>query len=193
MGQVGRKAKKGKRQPNGQLRRPTLAELKGQEHALRMAETQAVLNQPHRLGNSDPRIGSEFGRFTVNHKVAQEIFDAGEHYGAVMRRWRSAMGIPTTERLNEGGKGDGPSRAAVKSWEREIDDADAAMARADMRGAICVKNLVADHIPVPAVHIAGCVAALVALACETGHMERPRHRPMDIGKQALDKASKTVP
>ncbi len=193
MTQVGRKAKKGKRQPNGQLRRPTLAELKGQEHALRMAETQTVLNQPHRLGNSDPRIGSEFGRFTVNHKISQEIFDAGEHYGAVMRRWRSAMGIPTSERLNERGGSDEPSRGAIKSWERQIDEADAAMARADMRGAICVKNLVADHIPVPALHIAGCIAALVALACETRHMERPRHRPMDIGKQAVDRANKTVP
>ena len=51
MGRVGRKAKAGKRQPDGRLRPPTRAQMEANEHAIRMAETQFVLNQQHRNGD----------------------------------------------------------------------------------------------------------------------------------------------
>ena len=192
MARVGRKAKPGKRHPNGSLRQPTRAQMEANERAIRMAETRAVLNQPHRNGDPDPRLGCEFGRFTVAARLSMEIYDAGEHYGGILRRWRSAMGIPTVERLNEGGGSDGPSDETVKTWARQINEAYRAMARVSRRGARCVTNLIADHVPVPEWHMPGCTTALIALAHEMGHLQRPMHRPVDIGKQEL-RASAHVP
>ena len=180
MARVGRKVKPGKRHPNGSRKQPTLAQLKELDYAARMAETQYVLNQQHRNGDPDPRLGCEFGRFTVAAKLSMEIYHAGEHYGGILRRWRSAMGVPTSDRLNEGCGGEGPSDETVKTWARQINEAYRAMARVSRRGARCVTNLIADHVPVPEWHMPGCTTALIALAREMGQGKRPRHRPVDV-------------
>ena len=92
------------------------------------------------------------------------------------------MGIPTVERLNEGsGTGEGASDETVKAWARKIDEAYGAMFWASKDGVRYASNLISHHTPVPPWGVEDCKLALVALARETGHLQRPRHRPVDMG------------
>ena len=182
MARTGRKAKTGKRQPDGRLKPPTLAELKERDYAARMAETQTVLAQPHRMGNPDPRMGCEFGRFTVAAKLSMDIYNAGEIYRKILRSWRSEMHVPTVERLSEGiGGGEGASPETVKGWAMQIDAAYRAMFWASREGVRHATNLIGNHTPVPAFGVEACKLALIALAREMGQGKRPRHRPVDVG------------
>ena len=185
MGRVGRKVKPGKRGQTGRLKQPTRAQMEANERAIRMAETQFVLNQQHRNGDPDPRLGCEFGRFTVAAKLSVEIYNAGEIYRKTLRNWRSEMLVPTVERLSEGiGGGEGASAETVKGWALQIDAAYRAMFWASREGVRHATNLIGTHTPVPAFGVEACKLALIALACEMGQGKRPRHRPVDIGKDA---------
>ena len=124
----GRRPKPGARYPSGGLKpamnTPTLQEIADARDRARReteAETMATaLAQPHRRGNPEPWLGSALGRFCHFQRVRRELYDAGLEYGAIIRRWRSAKGIPSDERHGTGGCGDGPSAATVAGWERQI-------------------------------------------------------------------------
>jgi hypothetical protein len=53
-----------------------------------------VLDQPHRRGNTDQRCESALGRFVIAHRLAPELFDAGQEYAAVVRSHRRLLGLP---------------------------------------------------------------------------------------------------
>ena len=112
--------KSGKRQPNGKLRRPTVAERDKLAKLKEQAEMQTVLAQPHRRGNTDQRCASALGRACMALGLPQSYYDAGQNYAALRRRWRAAKGIPTDERLGIG-SGAGPEDGTVEGWEREIE------------------------------------------------------------------------
>ena len=92
------------------------------------------------------------------------------------------MGVPTVERINEGGVGDGPSDETVKGWAKQIDEAYRAMFWASREGVRYASNLLGTHTPVPDFGVEACKLALIALTREMGQGKRPRHRPTDIGK-----------
>lgn len=137
---------------------------------LENAEKQTVLNQPHRAGDTDQRLATEFGRFCVKHipvALSNDVFRAGEEYGDAKYAWLAANGLPCTERRpREAGNGDGASPVAIAGWKRKIDMAEAAMVNNSIPGATAAVALICEHRPVHVLTIPGCIMALVALARE---------------------------
>lgn len=161
-----------RREPNGRRQRPVLEQIKqAQESATKreIAANQAVvLRQPHRRGNDNARLESPFGRFVDLHKMPDEIWKAGEEHEGRVRRWRSAMQVPTDVRAGESG-GDGPDWVVVQGWLREIRDCESAMNREVRGGASLVCSLVCDHREA---YVATSIIrrALVALAQHLGYL-----------------------
>jgi hypothetical protein len=52
-----------------------------------------ALAQPHRRGNCDPKLGSSLGRFCVEHKLGEHLYEAGLQYRNVTREHLNAWGF----------------------------------------------------------------------------------------------------
>lgn len=109
--------------PSGKRRKPTADMLNEMQRQKDAEIKRVVLDQPHRRDSVNPESpwnATALGRYCLAYKVRQELFEAGEAYAAIVRRYRAAKGIPTDSSTGEGGGGDGPSAATVAGWERQL-------------------------------------------------------------------------
>lgn len=88
------------REGNGRQKRPSRAELERlRKEAILREERRVigvVLDQPHRRGNRDQRCESALGRFVIAHRLAPELYDAGQEYAAIIRQHRRLIGLPSS-------------------------------------------------------------------------------------------------
>jgi hypothetical protein len=173
---VGRKRKIGARQPNGQLSRASKGQRSDRQQQAIFKERAVVLAQPHRRGNPDQRCACAFGRFCMGAGFKPAVFDAGEQYAAVVRRWRAARGVPTNVRLSEGrGTGEGPSAETVAAWRAQIIRCDAAMSAAHHDGFLSVKSMILDDMDCGGDRAPAAALAVVALAVAIGALPNKAH------------------
>lgn len=119
----GRKRAAGQREANGRLKRPTVAQLKEIEAARYRENMRQVAAQPHRRSAPDPldpRLENALGRFCVRLKLRPELYDAGQEWASIVRRWRAAKGCPEPMLRGPQGSGLGPSEATVAAWTRLV-------------------------------------------------------------------------
>lgn len=166
MARRGRKRNTGQRQPNGQPKRIV---------ATKEPTMQTVLNQPHRRGNSDQRCASVLGRFCLRAGLRMELYDAGEEYAAVVRRWRSAKGVPAGY-ANHSGRGSDPSDEAVANWKSRMIEMERAMNSEGFQALMTVRQLTLDGNDIGMEREGQAVYGLMALAVHLGfirHDTRP--------------------
>jgi hypothetical protein len=184
MSRQGRKRKLAYREPNGQIRRPTAAMMADMERRKLQEQMAVVLAQPHRKNSTDQKRGSAIGRFVMDRRMKPATFDAAEEYGALVRRWRAARGVPSELRDGPGGIGSGgPADATVRGWAARIEAIEAAViAKSSARYLSAIRRLVLEDRDIdPADHY-GTVLALMALAVETGWMSANEHPFMPLGR-----------
>ena len=171
MARAGRKRKVCHREPNGQPQRPTVQVL-NEMNAKRQDEIMSVaVNQPHRRGNKSQWRESPWGRFCDDHKLREEIYDGGNAYADLLRRWRAAKGVPTELRLGIGGSGLGPSDATVEAWTQRLATVRLnVVLRSSASAWLAVELLVVDNIEVPKASIRDAVLGAGWLAVEMGNM-----------------------
>jgi hypothetical protein len=147
------KRKTGKREPNGRLQRPTLAQLKQMEAERYRENMQQVSQQPHRRGFAnpiDPRLESPLGRFCAFHKLRDELCDAGHEWAEMRRSWNAAKGVPDPVHTGGMGSGQGPSPATVDRWKRILDQIDEELYEANKATMWATRRLCIDrHFPGP--------------------------------------------
>jgi hypothetical protein len=78
-----------------------------------------VLAQPHRRGERDQKAATALGRFCLRNKLEPELYQAGEDYAALVRRWRVAKGIPVQGRPGPS-TGIEPDEEKIRGWGRRI-------------------------------------------------------------------------
>lgn len=171
----GRKRKVGKREASGKPQRAPAGE---RADAIRGV----VLAQPHRRGNTDQRAESPWGRFCLragpgHRPLDREIYDAGEQYAGLKRRWRAARGVPTDLRLGVGGSGDGPSDITVAQWARTIARVEHAMARETVPGFLAIRGALFDHADIGLEYQEAAVVAAEVMAAELGMMAGKKYGP----------------
>jgi hypothetical protein len=179
MAKRGRPRKQALREPNGRVKRPTLAQLKQAELSQRMAETDFVANQPHRRGARnprDPRISTAHGRFCDRHRLREEIYQAAEQLAETYRRWRAAKGIPDPQHSSAmGSGGDGPSPSTVDGWWREIERVEAELRRYGSDAYVGVRHLLQDGQDVPDEASADTIVGLRVVAVQLGRLPAGAH------------------
>lgn len=176
MGNVGRKRKElAAREPSGKLQRPSRAQLEAIERRKRDGEKAVVLAQPHRMGETSDLAGSAFGRFCLRIKAKRALYDAGQDYAGLVRRWRAAKGVPMDVRLGVGGSGDGPSDATVKGWERTMVSLDVAMLGCTREGYYAMRSLVLDDQEVVGGLDDAVKTALFTMAVHSGFVRAGDH------------------
>lgn len=163
---MARKRKSGDRHPCGKRKQPSVA-------ARAESIVSVVLAQPHRRGNTDQRAEGAWGRFCLRARLAREVYDAGEEYASVKRRWRAAKGVPSTIRLGIGGSGDGPSEATVMGWGRMLIRVEDGMARVNLAGYLAIRSAVFDQIDIGGEYESAAVVVAEWLAGALGR---------DVGK-----------
>lgn len=174
MARAGRKRKQVARQPNGQ---PSRARAIVPQQAAEVV----VLRQPHRLGNTDQRCATVFGRFCLHNKLIGELYDAGEEYGAVVRRWRSAKGIANPYSNERRPAGRGPTDDQVRKWGSRILTMDGAMRDVTENGFFAVRQLVLEQYELGMDQDGPAITALVALAVHLGMID-PHAHPFACGR-----------
>ena len=176
MGKPGRKRKEMvARYPSGQIKRPSRAEMEEIERKKRDGEKHVVLMQPHRKGETSQLAGSAFGRFCLRVRANPRLYDAGQEYAALVRRWRSAKGIPQQVRLGEGRGGEGPSDATVMAWTRAINGLNRAMSKATIEGYLAMRQMLLDDYDIGAEQEGPACDALIALAVDLGFAKESDH------------------
>lgn len=158
------------RYPSGRLKKPrTLEKIAEAERAVAEANMIVVLKQPHRRGNRSQLAENPLGRFCLDHKLDQALYDAGDAYGSLRRKWAAMAGAPMIDRLGGNGGGDvllddwRKWGARLLEWEREMQRA------GGKHGLACVVALLFDR-PGPSIGIKApqAIAALLALAKAQG-------------------------
>ena len=177
MARAGRKRKElVAREPSGKIKRPTRAEMAAADLRKREGERSFVLMQPHRNGEASQLAGSAFGRYCLRMKMRRELYDAGEEYANVVRRWRAARGIPTDLRLSEGaGTGDGPAGTTVAAWAKRISSLNNTMLNTSKEGFFAVRQMILDGYDI-GMDQDGCASeTLVALAVDLEFIRAGEH------------------
>jgi hypothetical protein len=129
-----------KREKNGRLQRPSAAERREAQKAREFAEQLTVLNQPHRRGNPDQMCGDALGRFVLAHRLGREVYDAGQRYSMLVRRFYASRGIPMFMR-DRGGSGRGISEAATAAIAEALKEIDGALVKISRPGLSAVRTL----------------------------------------------------
>jgi hypothetical protein len=176
MSRAGRKRKPGYREPSGQLKRPTVQQLAELERAARDIEKVVVLAQPHRRGNSDQRRSSPLGCFVIDHKLRDELYDAGNEYAALVRRLWAAKGVPVDQRGSAAGMGLGPSDATVRGWERDEEGIRTILMRLSTQTYLNIRLITVEERGIKPEFYGEVVKGLRAIAIELGMM-RAHERP----------------
>lgn len=152
----------------------TIEQIAEAERISREAEMQTVLAQPHRRGNRSQLAECPLGRFCAAHKLHRALYDAGEAYGALKRKWLAAYDAPLPDKL--GGSGRDIDMEDVRKWGELIDEWEAEMMKAGTYlGRLSVKSLIFDRPePTVKIHPALAIRALTALAIHQGRIDAPR-------------------
>jgi hypothetical protein len=113
---VGRKRKKGPREPNGRMLR------------VKTIDPKAVAkSQPHRRGvpaalAHDPKAECMMGRLCLNGDISETQYEAGVKYRTAVMRYRSAIEAPRASEASMAGVLAGPSGGGAPiSEQRQID------------------------------------------------------------------------
>ena len=160
-----------RREPNGRAQRPTAQAMTQIVRERNDAVMSVVLAQPHRRGNRSQWRESAFGRFCDDHKLREEIYDGGNAYADLLRRWRVAKGVPTELRLGMGGSGEGPSDATVEAWTQRLGSVRLnVVLTAGASAWLAVELLVVDNIEIPKSCTRDAIMGAGALAIEMGNM-----------------------
>jgi hypothetical protein len=118
---AGRKRKKGRREPNGRIQRPSCPyrDVMG-----------VALAQPHRRLNGfdrrDPLLESPLGRFVLEHKLDRLCYDGALAYGRLAGKVFSSRGAtrPILGTRSSAGSGKEMSAATARHLQRELDQVD---------------------------------------------------------------------
>lgn len=178
MARVGRPRKAGPRTKSGALRKPTLQQIKEAEAKEYRENMQPVANQPHRRNAPDPldrRLSSALGRFCIAHGLRSELFDAGEEWGNLLRRWRAAKGVPDPMHTGGMGSGLGPSDDTVDGWERLIRRIEKSLETAGRRVWLATRSLCIDDVEPYSSEAKWAIEGLQAVAGELGRLSRTAH------------------
>lgn len=170
MARAGAKRKSGHREPNGRRSRTEPKE--------RIEGT--VLNQPHRRGNTDQKCASVFGRFCLRNKLRTELYDAGEEYASVTRRWQTAKGIPVQVSSPDPSSGLGVTKEVVKTWQTRMMGMERAMCEATANGHRAMRQLLLDQNEIGMDQDGLAIIAAEALAVHLGFM-RAIESPFLVG------------
>ena len=103
-----------------------------------------VLRQPHRRGNLDQKCATAWGRFVLRNQFGQPMYDAGEHYRAVVQRWRIIKGIPCKR---DPGVSDGVGEvtdAKVKELTLAKTGMEVVMAEVSQAGLMIMRDMTLD-------------------------------------------------
>lgn len=172
MAKRGRPRKQGVvREANGRPQRPSLAQIEAADKRARLVETAQAAGQPHRVGwpnPRDPKLASALGRFSIRHKLRDELYDAGIAYADLTRRWRAAWGVPDPTHSDSLGGGLGPSEATVARWWKDIEAIENALRRKSPTHYLAARHLCIDDGDLPDDARAVAIEALMVLAEETG-------------------------
>lgn len=147
MARRGPKRKMVHREPNGKPQRPSVAQRQNDANArAALIVKNVVLGQPHRNGSEAKECATALGRFWLRLKTDNKvIYQAGEHYAGLVRRWRAAHGMVSAQAPEETfGTGEGPAWATVQGWLRDIRKIEAALDRAGCVIRFAVNRLVID-------------------------------------------------
>lgn len=174
MKRLGRKRKNAARELNGKPKRPTLQQIAEIERHSREHEMAVVLAQPHRRGERDQKAASALGRFVLQQKLKEEVYDAGEEYAALVRRWRVAKGVPVQGRV-------GPSTgmplddATVDTWGKRIASIERRFLKAGPGVASATIWLTIDDRDLASPSWPLALVGLRALADELGLLKEDQH------------------
>lgn len=166
---MGRSISAPRREANGRLKRPTLAQIKAAEREREDVEKATVLAQPHRLGDMDQKLESALGRFVVRNRLRSELYVAGTRLFVLVWSWRAAVGAPMPLHIPRESLlvSDGPGKDKV--WQRKINGCQRAIARVCGPGAWRpVSNLCVHDWPALDADKDIIVQGLSALAVEFG-------------------------
>ena len=139
------------------------------QKAAEESEMRVVLAQPHRRGSRSQLAECPLGRFCLEHKLDRELFDAGEAYATLKRRWLAAWDTPLPDRL--GGSGGDIDKETLDRWRELITAWEGAMLDAGgYHGRLTVIALAFDRVQVK-VYPIEAKAALTALARFQGRIQ----------------------
>jgi hypothetical protein len=175
---MARPRKYGPRDAAGRLKKPTLQQIKEAEAKKHRENMQTVANQPHRRGYSDPldrRLTSALGRFCIGQRLRSELYDAGEEWAGVLRRWRAAKGVPDPLHTGGMGTGQGPSDKTVDDWERLIRRIENALHLEGKDVWLLTRNVCIEDQDPYSCEVDVVVRGLRAVAVELGRLPATAH------------------
>ena len=106
-------------------------------------------------GNPDQMCGDALGRFVLVHRLGREVYDLGQRYGLLVRRFYASRGIPLFFR-DRGGSGRGISEVATKAIADSLREIDGALVKVSRPGLSAVRTLyVFENEIAPAVEADG--------------------------------------
>lgn len=174
----GRKRAAGQREANGRLKRPTVAQLKEIEAARYRENMRQVAGQPHRRlapDPLDPRLENALGRFCVRMKLRPELYDAGQEWAAIVRRWRAAKGCPEPMLRGPQGSGLGPSDATVAAWTRLVVEVERELSTHGAAVWFAARGVCIDDIEPTLENEEAAVVGLLEVAKALGRLPRYAH------------------
>lgn len=127
----------GRVSPNGRLKR-----LKAADGAAGLIEKRQVLDQMHRKGSTDQRCESPLGRFTIQHCLRPEVYDAAIEYRHLARSFLSAK-VESRIGIVEAyiGNGCGPSDAKARWLAEETNRIEGPLKKFDAIGFSGLRSL----------------------------------------------------
>ena len=142
------------REKNGRPQRPTKAQIEAAQRALEEREKSVVLAQPHRRGNTDQKCGWPLGEFAIANKARigwdEALYDAGNEYSSIVRRWRLAKGLPDPSAgrgVGVGSEADPDYIAKLESRWNEAEDF--VRYKGGIKPYLAIRSLCADHETLP--------------------------------------------
>ena len=192
---TGHNRKEGKRSPNGRLKAPTKAEREAAALRKEQEAMQTVLAQPHRRGNVSQLCENALGRFCLRMKLQPALYSAGMEYAGLIRRWRSAKGVPDPEITGALGNGSGPTPEKVQEWTKEILNIERQMTRASHNWYLAMRSVCIDGFDPDANNEGYAIEGLMELARVTGWIDRRDMHPfavVDNLKRRIDKSGQII-
>lgn len=157
---------------------------------------QTVLAQPHRRGNTSQLCASALGRFCLRMKLQPALYEAGQEYAGLIRRWRSAKGVPDPEITSALGNGVGPTPEKVREWTTEILRIETNMLRSGREWYYAVRSVCIDNVDPDASNEGYAVEGLMELARLTGWIDwRDKHpfsSPVDNPRKRIDNGGQII-
>jgi hypothetical protein len=161
-----------RREGNGRLKRPTMAEIRAAEADKLNAEKATVANQPHRKGDLSQLRESELGRFVLDNKLRSELYLAGNQLFVLVWSWRAAIGCPMPLHIPRSAIMNPDSEGMDAVWNKKINKCYAAIQQECGKGVVMpLVNLCVHDEPVSTMNRRNVIDGLAALAVELGQVE----------------------